>query len=103
MALPTARRALAILTLINLFNYLDRFVVSSLVESLKKSELHINDTQAGLLMTGFIVVYMLASPFFGVFGDRLSRTKLIATGVTVWSLATGLGGLARNYASLFLA
>ncbi len=30
---------LAVLTLINLLNYLDRYVVSSLVESLKKSEL----------------------------------------------------------------
>ena len=56
-----ARTALAILTLINLFNYLDRYVVASLVESLKKSDLALSDTQAGSLMTGFVIVYMLAS------------------------------------------
>ena len=89
-----ARIGLATLTFINLFNYLDRYVVSALVETLKKSELHLSDQQAGLLMTGFIVVYMLASPVFGVLGDRFSRTRLIAFGVAFWSLATALGGLA---------
>jgi hypothetical protein len=49
--------ALAVLTFINLFNYLDRYVVSSLVESLKKSELALSDTQLGFLMTGFVLVY----------------------------------------------
>ncbi len=94
---------LAVLTLINLFNYLDRYVVSSLVESLKASELHLSDTQAGSLMTGFIVVYMLTSPVFGRLGDRRSRPRLLAIGVAIWSVATVLGGLARSYASLFAA
>ncbi|MBK9090009.1 MAG: MFS transporter [Holophagales bacterium] len=98
-----AARGLAILTLINLFNYLDRFVVASLVESLRASELHLTDTQSGALMTGFIVVYMVASPFFGVLGDRGSRPRLLALGVFVWSLATAAAGLARSFASLFAA
>jgi MFS family permease len=98
-----ASRGLAILTLINLFNYLDRFVVASLVESLRNSELRLSDTQAGALMTGFIVVYMVASPFFGVLGDRGSRPRLLALGVFVWSLATAAAGLAKSFASLFAA
>ncbi|HVT57892.1 MAG TPA: MFS transporter [Thermoanaerobaculia bacterium] len=98
-----ARLALAVLTLINLFNYLDRYVVAALVESLRRSELHLSDAELGSLMTGFIIVYMLASPFFGGLGDRGPRPRLIAAGVAIWSLATGLGGLARNFASLFLA
>ncbi len=78
----TAGRALAILTLINLFNYLDRYVVAALVESLKKPEaLGLTDTQAGVLSSGFLVVYMLASPVFGVLGDRSARPRLIAIGV----------------------
>ncbi len=99
----SAGRALGVLALINLFNYLDRFVVSALVEGLKRSELALSDTQAGLLMTGFVVVYMLASPVFGVLGDRGSRPRLVALGVLVWSLATALAGFARGFASLFLA
>ena len=98
-----AGRALVVLALINLLNYLDRFVVSALVESLKRSELALSDTQAGLLMTGFVVVYMLSSPVFGVLGDRGSRPRLVAMGVLVWSLATALAGFAGGFMTLFLA
>jgi MFS family permease len=110
-ASPPARRAdpvriarwgLFVLTLINLFNYLDRFVVAAVVESLKK-ELAFSDGQIGWLATGFILVYMLTSPIFGTLGDRGARPRLIAAGVAIWSLATALGGLARGFTSLFLA
>lgn len=57
----------------------------------------LNDFRLGTLMTGFLVVYMLAAPVFGVLGDRTSRTKSIAAGVLVWSFATALSGLARGY------
>src|SRR5438034_507716 len=60
-----ARRALVVLTLINLFNYLDRWIVAALNESIKHSELRPSDAQLGFLMSGFIVVYMLAAPLFG--------------------------------------
>ncbi len=95
--------ALAVLTLINLFNYLDRYVVASLVESLKRSELRLSDTQLGSLMTGFVLVYMLTSPVFGTLGDRRGRPRLLALGVGIWSIATALGGLARSFAGLFAA
>ena len=98
-----ARWGLFVLTLVNLFNYLDRFVVSSLVESLKRSDLHLTDAQLGFLPTGFILVYMATSPFFGALGDQFRRPRLIAAGVAVWSVATALGGFAWSFASLFAA
>jgi MFS transporter, Spinster family, sphingosine-1-phosphate transporter len=98
-----ARRALAVLTFINLFNYVDRLIVPPLVESLRASELHLNDVQAGLLGSGFIMVYMATSPVFGMLGDRGKRTGLIALGVGIWSLATTLGGFARSFLALFFA
>ncbi len=101
--LPGARLALAVLTLTNFFNYLDRYVVSALVESLKRSELRLSDAELGALATGFILVYMLTSPLFGTLGDRGRRPRLIAAGVAVWSVATALGGFARRFATLFLA
>ncbi|HEY6002555.1 MAG TPA: MFS transporter [Anaeromyxobacter sp.] len=97
-----AGRALAILTAINLLNYLDRFVVSALVESLR-ADLWLTDTRLGWLMTGFIVVYMLASPVFGVLGDRRKRPPLLALGVGLWSIATMLSGVARGYGTLLAA
>jgi MFS family permease len=77
--------------------------VASVVESIKKSELHLSDTQLGLIGTGFIVVYTLTSPLFGALGDRKSRPPLIALGVAVWSVATSLAGFARGFLSLFMA
>jgi MFS transporter, Spinster family, sphingosine-1-phosphate transporter len=91
------------LTLVNLFNYLDRFVVSAVAESLKTPPLSLSDTQLGSLFTGFIVVYMLTSPIFGRLGDRAKRPRLLAIGVAIWSVATALGGFARNFAGLFAA
>jgi len=97
------RRGLAVLTLVNLLNYLDRYVLAALGESLTRSPLHITDTQFGELASGFIVVYMLAAPVFGTLGDTRSRTRLIALGIFLWSLATALGGLAWGFASLLVA
>jgi MFS family permease len=97
-----AGRALALLTVANLLGYLDRFVVSSLVESLR-ADLWLTDTRLGWLMTGFVVVYMLASPVFGVLGDRRPRPRLLAFGVAIWSAATMLAGAARSYPALLAA
>jgi len=94
---------LAVLTLINLFNYLDRWIIAALVESLRKSELHLTDTELGFIGSGFIIVYTLASPVFGTLGDRRARPPLIALGVIIWSIATTLGGFARGFTSLFVA
>ena len=97
------RTALAVLTLINLFNYLDRWIVAALAESMKHSELQLSDTQLGSLMTGFLIVYMLAAPLFGSLGDTRARPRMLALGVGIWSVATALAGFARGYASLFAA
>jgi len=101
-----ARWGLFVLTFVNLFNYLDRFILAAVVESLKKplpEGLALSDTELGALATGFILVYMLTSPVFGTLGDRGPRPRLIAAGVGIWSLATALGGFARGFVSLFLA
>ena len=95
--------ALAILTLINLFNYIDRYVVAAVEESLKHSGLYTLDTQFGVLATAFLLVYMFTAPVFGAYGDRPWRLKLIAAGVAAWSLATAAAGLAQNYGQLLAA
>jgi MFS family permease len=101
--LGSAGVALAVLTVINLLNYLDRFVVSALAESLKHSELALSDFKLGTLMTSFLIVYLLTAPVFGALGDRRSRPPLIAAGVGLWSIATALSGFAGSYLALLLA
>lgn len=94
---------LAILALVNMLNYLDRYVVAALFESLKHSPLAPSDGQLGALMSAFLVVYTLAAPAFGALGDRRSRPRLIAFGVGCWSLATALSGFAGSYIALLAA
>ena len=98
----TARNVLIVLTFVNLFNYIDRFIVPGITVRLGDA-LHLNDTQIGSLATGFILVYALAAPRFGELGDIRHRPKLIALGVAIWSVATVLGGFAIGFISLLLA
>lgn len=96
-----ATAILVVLTTINFVNYLDRYVVSAVLEPMKL-ELSLSDGQAGLLATVFMVVYMLASPISGHFGDRLNRHRIAAIGIGLWSLATVGSGLADDYTSLLV-
>ena len=99
----SATFGLAVLSFINLFSYLDRYVVSALLESLKQAHLGLTDANLGSLMSGFLVVYTLTAPIFGALGDRRSRPRLIALGVACWSFATALSGFAVGYVTLLLA
>ncbi|HLL53675.1 MAG TPA: MFS transporter, partial [Myxococcaceae bacterium] len=51
---------LGILTLINLFNYLDRYLIAGMLPSVSE-DFQLDGTRQGLLATVFIVVYMIAS------------------------------------------
>jgi MFS family permease len=104
--MPSRRGAylgLAVLTLINMVNYLDRYLVPSLVESIKHSDFQLTDFQLGALNFGFLIVYTLVAPIFGVLGDRGSRPRWIAFGIFLWSGATALSGLARSYSALLIS
>jgi MFS family permease len=95
--------ALSVLTLINLLNYLDRYVVSGIIPDLKAPPLGLSDSQIGLLTTAFLIVYIAFAPIFGALGDRGSRTRPIAVGIFSWSIATVVSGFARNYEQLLSA
>jgi MFS family permease len=102
-AATTARRwatvTFLVLFAMNLLDYIDRWVLASVLPQIQ-SELHLNNTQAGWLATLFLISYSLISPFMGYAGDRTRRTWLLALGVGVWSLATVGTGLARTYGQL---
>src|SRR5262249_1365587 len=93
---------LALLTAMNLVNYLDRYVVSAVLP-LIKNELQVSDSSLGTLATAFIFAYLLFSLVAGYIGDRSARKYLVSGGVFVWSLATIASGLARNYHELLIA
>jgi MFS family permease len=97
-----ARYVLAVMVGINFLNYADRYVGAA-VAPLVQSEFHLSDAQIGLLGTAFLLVYAVAALPFGYWGDRGVRRTIIGIGVTIWSLATLVSGLATNYLQLFLS
>ncbi|OJH35399.1 spinster family MFS transporter [Cystobacter ferrugineus] len=101
-AAPNSTYALFILSLINLVNYLDRYIVTVALPHIQR-DFQLDNTQAGLLGSFFMVVFMLASPISGFLGDRVPRRFLVAGGVLLWSLATGASGLASTFAALMVA
>ena len=102
--LRVARVSVAILIAINLINYIDRYVLSSVEPLVRDAFFQKGDPNAkgqmGLLATAFLVTYMLAAPLFGWMGDRMKRWTIIGVGVVLWSLATGACGLASSFSML---
>ncbi len=105
-SIPNARQSVALLLLINLFCYLDRYLITAVLPHIKEEFLpgdpHQN-AKAGLLGTAFLVSYMLTAPVFGWLADRTSRWKLIAVSVALWTLACGYSGLAGSFLGLLFA
>lgn len=120
---PGARSALVLLLAINLFNYIDRYVLASALPFISDEPHFLSGNPAlaaflnwfqntfgfepkmallGLLSTAFMVMYMVAAPVFGRLSERYSRWILVGVGVLLWSLASGGSGLAATFGLLLL-
>jgi len=94
--------ALSLLLAVNLLNYIDRQIIYA-VFPLIKDAFTLTDTSLGLLGSAFMLCYMLSAPPLGWLGDRMTRVRIAAAGLAVWSVATSLSGLAASYRSLLSA
>ena len=92
-----------ILFAMNLLDYTDRNILTSLRDQIRDDIPGVTNEKWGLLATIFLVSYSVFSPVMGWLGDRYRRMWLLAAGVGVWSLATVGSGLARDYGHLVLA
>jgi len=100
-AIRTAGLALFLLTCLNLFNFIDRYVLPG-VQPLIQREFRIDDARAGLLTSAFFFTYMLIAPLTGWLGDRLPRKPLIVAGALIWSAATLLTAFVHDYQTLLI-
>lgn len=116
LAAPTARQTtagvysaryrwvvLVMLTLVAIVNFVDRQLMSILMEPIK-AEFGLSDTQLGFL-TGFAFAVFYA--FMGIplarLADQGNRRTLIAVVIALWSVMTAACGLAIGFATLLMA
>lgn len=91
-----------VLTGLNLFNYLDRYVATAVSPAIAE-EFALSDWQTTAIISAFMLGYFVTSPVFGALGDRYPRKGLIAAGVLLWSVATAASGAVNGFALLILA
>jgi MFS family permease len=94
--------ALGLLTLVYVFNYLDRTIIYILLPLIKK-EMAFTDVQLALLGSmSFVIFFTVLGIPFGRLADRAVRKNMIAVGLVVWSLFSGLTGFATGFWSLLI-
>ena len=94
---------LAMLTLVYVFNFIDRQVLVILQESIKK-ELHLSDTQLGLLSGfTFALFYVTLGIPIARLADKTNRRNTVAISLGIWSIMTACSGLAKNFIQLLFA
>ena len=95
---PAARQyALSVLVVVYTFNFIDRQILSILLEPIK-NDLGLSDTALGML-TGFAFALFYATLGIPIakYADRANRRNLIALALAIWSAMTALSGLAQNF------
>ena len=94
---------LVMLTLVYVFNFIDRQLIVILQESIKK-DLLLSDTQLGL-MSGFTfaIFYVTLGIPLARLADKGNRKNIVAISLGLWSIMTAISGFSRNYTQLLLA
>ena len=103
MKKPTYRYyLLGVALLILAFNYVDRLALGLLLQNIKE-ELHLSDTQLGLL-TGiaFAAFYSIMGIPIARWADRGNRVTIITVTTALWSVAVAACGLAGSFLQLLL-
>ena len=94
--------AVALLCLLSVISYLDRYVIALLAEPISRG-MHVDDTQIGLLMgLGFGVLYSLIGLPVAHLLDTRSRVRIVAASVMIWSLSTCASAFATSFGWLAL-
>ncbi len=95
--------ALFVLFLGYVVNFIDRSILSILIEPIK-ADLALTDTQLGFLGgLAFAIFYSTLGIPIAALADRWSRVKVLSIAIAVWSAMTAICGLATNFWQLLIA
>lgn len=91
---------LILLALINMLNGIDRSMIGILIGPIQR-DLAITDSQVGVL-TGlaFSTCYALSALPIAWLADRMDRARILAIGISFWSLMTAASGAATSFFAL---
>jgi MFS family permease len=98
---PRAHLILIVMSLLLMINFMDRQVLSSVLE-LMKLDLHLSDTQAGFLQTAFLISMALFAYPVAYMIDCWSRRKAATIMALIWSVFTFITGLAHNFLGVLI-
>ena len=94
------RRGLIALLAIGMFiNYVDRGNLAT-AAPLIKDQLHLSNTQTGVLLSAFFWSYVPFQLVAGWLAERIGPYRTLATGVALWSVATFASGVAGSFVGL---
>jgi len=97
------RYVVGILTVVYIFNFMDRQILSILMQPIKQ-EMQLSDTELGFLGgVAFALFYATLGVPIARLADQYSRVNLITICLGLWSLMTTLSGLAANFTQLLAA
>ncbi len=97
------RYTLGVLVVVYTFNFIDRQILSILIEPIK-ADLGVTDFAMGLLSgTAFAIFYAVLGMPLALIADRWNRRNLIGLSLAIWSGMTALSGLAMNFWQLAVA
>lgn len=84
-------------------NFIDRQIIGILAEPIKL-DLGLTDSELGWMGgTAFALFYTALAIPLAMLADRRDRSWIITLGLTLWSAATAVCGMAQNFWQLFLA
>ena len=96
------KTALAMLVLSGVINYIDRATLA-VANPLIRQDLGLSIADMGYLLSAFLWSYAFAQLPCGAMVDKLGPRKLLAFGLSAWSIAQVLGGLVSNFTQFFSA
>ncbi len=88
--------ALGVLFSINMMNFYDRLIIGAVGEAIAV-DWKLSDSKLGYLGTAFILLYAAVGVPLGRLSDKFNRSRILAIGVTAWSILTALSGFAQHF------
>ncbi len=100
---PRQWYVLVVLSLVYALNIADRYVISTVAESIKH-DLHVSDSTLGWLTGASLALFYVSAGIpISALADRYNRRNIISAALVIWSALTVFTGLSRTFWQMFAA